>query len=104
MVRMARVDRRRRKDWPSASDNSEVTWRLGKNRRRVLLLAWLTLLPLNTPLPVISQRRDIEVLGSEEAGLMTARRWFVKDERGIGPSWLPFAVCRSTKKIDPAYT
>src|SRR5580698_2137543 len=59
MVRMARVDRRRRKDWPSASDNSEVTWRLGKNRRRVLLLAWLTLLPLNTPLPVMSQRRDM---------------------------------------------
>src|SRR5580658_6802632 len=64
MVRMARVDRRRRKDWPSASDNSEVTWRLGRNRRRVLLLAWLTLLPLNTPFPVISQRRDILELPS----------------------------------------
>src|SRR6201995_3394874 len=58
-VRMPRVDRRMRTSCPRLSDSSDVTWRFGRKRRRVLLLAWLTLLPLRTPLPVISQRRDI---------------------------------------------
>src|SRR5690606_26413682 len=45
--------------WPSASLIS-VTWhRLGRNRRFALLLAWLTLLPTSTALPVSSHRRDI---------------------------------------------
>ena len=44
---------------PSAS-LIRVTWlRLGRNRRRVLLFAWLTLLPVWTALPVNSQRRAI---------------------------------------------
>ena len=32
---------------------------VGRKRRRLLLLAWLTLLPASTPLPEIMQRRDI---------------------------------------------
>src|SRR4051795_3568593 len=39
---------------PSASESSEVTWRFGRKRRLVLLLAWLTLWPTWTPLPVIA--------------------------------------------------
>src|SRR6056297_2649473 len=35
--------------------------RFGKNRRLVLLLAWLTLLPDIGPLPVSSQTRDMGV-------------------------------------------
>ena len=42
---------------PSASLNSEVRWTLGRKWRRVLLWAWLTLLPRMTPLPVSSHRR-----------------------------------------------
>src|SRR3546814_20135812 len=44
---------------PSASDSSAVSWTFGRKRRRVLLLAWLTLLPVITPLPVSWQRRAI---------------------------------------------
>src|ERR1039458_3224729 len=77
MVRMARVHRRRRTDEPSASDSSEVSCRLGRKRRRVLLLAWLTLLPACTPLPVISQRRDIfgNPWASEGRGYGEAGGW-----------------------------
>ena len=39
---------------PSASESSDVVCRLGRKRRLVLLLAWLTLLPTCTPLPVIA--------------------------------------------------
>src|SRR5208282_3337938 len=59
MVRMARVDSRNRTARSSASDSTEVTWRLGRKRRLVLLLAWLTLLPTSTPLPVMLHRRDM---------------------------------------------
>src|SRR4051794_36302888 len=59
MVRIARVQSRIRTDCPRTSDSSEASWRLGRKRRRVRLLAWLTLLPVSTPLPVIWQRRDI---------------------------------------------
>ena len=41
------------------SKKSETTCKLGKKRRRVLLLAWLTLLPLITPVPEISHFLDI---------------------------------------------
>src|ERR1700760_2823383 len=58
-VRIARVDSRMRTSCPRVSDNNDATCRFGRKRRRVLLLAWLTLLPDKTPLPVISQRRDI---------------------------------------------
>src|SRR5215471_11010944 len=60
-VRIARVESRSRTSEPRISESSELSWRLGRKRRRVLLLAWLTLLPVSTPLPVISQRRDIAV-------------------------------------------
>ena len=43
----------------SASEISDTLTRLGRNRRRVRLIAWLTVLPLITPLPVSSQRRAI---------------------------------------------
>src|SRR5882757_6793524 len=57
MVRMPLVLRRIRTDTPRTSETSEVVCRFGRNRRRVLFLAWLTLLPLITPLPVTWQRR-----------------------------------------------
>ena len=50
---------RRRTIWPSASERTEVSCRLGRYRRRVLLFAWLTLLPVCTPFPVMLQRRDM---------------------------------------------
>src|SRR5580692_2634279 len=58
-VRMPRVDSRRRTAVPRMSDSSDVSCRFGRKRRRVRLLAWLTLLPASTPLPVIWQRRGI---------------------------------------------
>src|SRR5271165_1188033 len=90
-VRIARVDRRRRTDAPSTSDSREVSCRLGRKRRRVLLLAWLTLLPVSTPLPVISQRRDIRghPWASEGAGYGEAVEWrqaaHSRHERASGP-------------------
>src|SRR5690606_13010899 len=44
---------------PSASLMSDTWQRFGRNRRRVLRFAWLTLLPDITALPVSSQRRDM---------------------------------------------
>src|SRR5690606_10840985 len=58
-VRMPAADRRRRTSFPSASLIIEVSCTFGRNRRFVLLLAWLTLLPTITPLPVTSHRRAI---------------------------------------------
>src|SRR3981081_1787275 len=52
---------RRRTVWPSASDRTEPTCRLDMNRRRVLLLAWLTLLPYWTDLPDRAQRRGMAI-------------------------------------------
>ena len=43
------------------SDCSVTSFRLGKNRRRDLFFAWLTLLPVIGPFPVSSQRRAISV-------------------------------------------
>src|SRR4030095_12970541 len=40
--------------------------RFGKKRRLVLLLAWLTLLPTITPLPLRAQRRAIRVFLDED--------------------------------------
>src|SRR5262249_30493791 len=54
-----RVVTRRRTDWPRASLSTLVSCRLGRKRRRVLLLALLTVLPGTTPLPEIKQRRDM---------------------------------------------
>src|SRR5262249_1615070 len=47
---------------PSVSDNSEICCRLGRKRRFVLLLAWLTLCPTWTPLPVIMHLRAMPYL------------------------------------------
>src|SRR6056297_1729460 len=43
----------------SDSDCSVTSFRFGRKRRLVLLLAWLTLLPVIGPFPVSSQRRDM---------------------------------------------
>src|SRR5262245_29009570 len=58
----------------SASEISDTLSRLGRKRRRVRLSAWLTVLPVITPLPVSSQRRAIvgillqmKALGGEPA-------------------------------------
>jgi hypothetical protein len=39
-----------------------MSFRFGRNRRRVLLLAWLTLLPDIGPFPLNSQTRDIGLI------------------------------------------
>src|SRR5215218_9572707 len=59
MVLTPRGVSRRRTVWPSASDRTEATCRLDMNRRRDLLLAWLTLLPYCTDLPERAQRRGM---------------------------------------------
>src|SRR3546814_15091374 len=62
IVRRPLTVRRRRTAVPSTSLISEVSCRFGRKRRFVLLLAWLTLLPTNAPLPVIWQRRAMGIL------------------------------------------
>jgi hypothetical protein len=58
-------------------------FRFGSQRRRVLLLAWETLLPVTGPLPQISHTLAmIDLLISPVATIrpidvLTARRWFV---------------------------
>ena len=65
---------RRRRDaearvWPSVSLVSDTSFRFGRKRRLVLLLAWLTLLPTIGLLPVSSQRRAIgPILASGSVG------------------------------------
>src|SRR5436853_3589189 len=61
IVFMPRGVSRRRTEWPSASDRTEPTCRLDMNRRLVLLLAWLTLLPYWTDLPDRAQRRGMAI-------------------------------------------
>src|SRR5512145_3048604 len=46
----------------SASLSSVTLHRLGRKRRLVRRLAWLTLLPVSTALPVSSQRRAMALL------------------------------------------
>ncbi len=50
--RRQRVQTRTRRTVPAT--RARTRWRLGRKRRRVLLLAWLTLLPVVGPLPQIS--------------------------------------------------
>src|SRR5579863_6907273 len=57
MLRIACGVSRNRTAPPSASESSEIICRLGRKRRFVLLLAWLTLLPTWTPLPVMMHLR-----------------------------------------------
>ena len=52
---------RRLNDRFRTSEISVTSLRFGKNRRRDLLLAWLTVLPDIGPLPVSSQTRDMVV-------------------------------------------
>ena len=51
---------------------ARTDWRLGFHRRRVRLLAWLTVLPVDGPLPQISQVRAIST--PFEASLATTAR------------------------------
>lgn len=57
IVRMVEAASLIRTDCPSASLISDILWRLGRNRLLFLLLAWLTLLPVITPFPVIEHLR-----------------------------------------------
>src|SRR5207237_2243737 len=57
---------------PSASDINVTFRRLGRNRRLVLRLEWLTLWPTSGPLPVNAQRRDIATTSGFE-GLLVRR-------------------------------
>ena len=59
MVRTALVVMRSRTFSPSVSLISETFCRFGRKRRLVLLCAWLTLLPVCTPLPVMMHRFDM---------------------------------------------
>src|SRR5206468_10853890 len=58
IVRIAAAERRSRTG-PSTSDNTEIVWRFGRNRRFVLMFEWLTLWPTWTPLPVTGHLRAI---------------------------------------------
>src|ERR1051325_9224986 len=61
MVRIAAAERRSRTG-PSTSDNTEIVCKLGRKRRFVLMLEWLTLWPTWTPLPVTGHLRAISYL------------------------------------------
>src|SRR5690606_2030821 len=73
---------------PSFSDSSETSFRFGRNRRRVLLLAWDTLLPLIGPLPVSSQTRDMILFLRFDPARASARN--MKGRRVAAPG-NPFA-------------
>src|SRR6202008_1319430 len=60
MVRRPRVETRRLTQRRSASSQKRCVCRLGRKRRRFLLLAWDTRLPTATLLPVTSQTRLIK--------------------------------------------
>ena len=82
----------RRTRFFNASLSSVTLHRLGRKRRFVRRLAWLTLLPVSTALPVSSQRRAIVVIlvskhpGSSERGRRSKRRALRKGGRDIrGP-------------------
>src|SRR5258708_17315761 len=82
IVFMPRGVRRRRTVWPSASDRTEPTCRLDMNRRRVLLLAWLTLLPYCTALPDRAQRRGMAISAKRRSRQGAGRPAFYGPERG----------------------
>src|SRR5580704_18541031 len=62
MVFSALAEIRNRIERLSASDNSVTLSRLGRNRRLVLRLEWLTRLPIWRIFPVSSQRHDMAVV------------------------------------------
>src|SRR5580700_5164381 len=82
MVFMPRGVSRRRTVWPSASDRTEPTCRLDRNRRRVLLLAWLTLLPYCTALPDRAQRRGMAISAKKRSRREAGRPAFYGPSRG----------------------
>src|SRR5882757_11378649 len=82
MVFMPRGVSRRRTVWPSASDRTEPTCRLDMNRRRVLLLAWLTLLPYWTALPDRAQRRGMAISAKKRSRQRAGRPAFYGPEEG----------------------
>src|SRR5260370_22283930 len=82
IVFMPRGVRRRRTVWPSASDRTEPTCRLDMNRRRVLLLAWLTLLPYCTALPDRAQRRGMAISAKKRSRQGAGRPAFYGPEGG----------------------
>src|SRR5215469_1790253 len=53
---------------------SVTFWRLGRNVRFVLLLAWETLCPTSRPLPVSSQTRDMVIYPDFSGGALRTRR------------------------------
>src|SRR6186997_3585010 len=74
IVFMPRGVIRSRTEWPSASDRTEPTCRFDMNRRLVLLLAWLTLLPYCTDLPDRAQRRGMAIpIKNDPAGRREGR-------------------------------
>src|SRR5258708_32590932 len=82
MVFMPRGVIRRRTVWPSASDRTEPTCRLDMNRRRVLLLAGLTLLPYWTALPDRAQRRGMAISAKKRSRQRAGRPAFYRPEGG----------------------
>ena len=60
-VRSAAADTRSRKDRPNTSEINVTSFRFGRNRRFVLLLAWETLFPTIGRLPLSSHTRDMSL-------------------------------------------
>src|SRR5713226_8183213 len=97
MVFMPRGVIRRRTVWPSASDRTEPTCRLDMNRRRVLLLAWLTLFRTGRLCP--TGRNDgawryplkNDPAGRREGRLFTGRRGASQGSPSSEPVHDPFA-------------
>ena len=67
-----------------------VTWRLGRKRRFVCTLEWLTLFPVIGPFPQISQRWDIMSLVGRNAHLRRVRSGVLEFGRSHGGArWPP---------------
>src|SRR5207344_3345678 len=86
MVRRPRVDTRRETQRRSVSSQKRWVWRLGRKRRRFLLLAWETRFPTATLLPVTSQTRLIKIPTNQSVKYWSAGFWPPKGSSLYQPS------------------
>src|SRR5260370_37707087 len=101
MVFMPRGVRRRRTVWPNASDRTEPTCRLDMNRRRLLLLVWLTLLPYCTALPDRAQRPSMAISAKRRSRQGAGRPACHMPERGPSSEPLDDPLADSLDLIHP---
>src|SRR5690349_25179222 len=92
IVLMPRGVRRRRTEWPSASDRTEATWRFDMNRRFDLLLAWLTWWPYWTDLPDRAQRRGMAASAKKRTRRRAGRRALYGPGAGPSSYWRPLIL------------